>query len=268
MTSPDEPQDSQEDSQPQEAAAAPEAAASQDADQPQEAAAAPQGAAAAVGRWPEVLRRHWLWLAVSAAVVLAVVAAVTIPGSSSGFAPTASSQQLTSGGTAGHSAPAAAAPAPATAASPAAVASPGTVPGMAPLPHKLAVTLASWDAGRGGVALAVLLKDVGNTTQSAGLKLYDAMKIACSTVSTAVPAAQGSPPIPDATMQKRYSQAQATLAKAAADCRAGISAQANGEETVQTEEIPAILHRSESEFAAGSKELYLATAQIRALNNK
>lgn len=218
---------------------------------------------------PGPVRRYWLWVALSCAVAVAAVAFVNIPGNSNTLAPLGV-QLTTPGGAASPVGASAATPHPgATEPVPVAVPvpSPSGLGAVSHLPRKLAAALAKWDAGIGGAGLTVVLNNLGNATQNDGLKLYAAMRTACLTVSTAVTAARASPPIPDAAMQTWYARGLTSLAKAAVDCRAGISAQAKGEESVQTEETPAVLHRSESEFATGAKELYRATAKIKALKN-
>jgi len=136
------------------------------------------------------------------------------------------------------------------------------------VPRTLAATLRNWDAGRRGAALAAVSADVGNASQAAGLKLYAPMRLACVSLGTAVTDAKAEPPIPDAGMQQLYARALATLASAAADCRAGISAHPYGDEDIQTHENSAALGRSASELAAGTRELYLATVKISAVTRR
>jgi len=248
MISTDEAQESQEDGQPPEA---------------------PLGPAPLRRHWLWIapLRRHWLWIAVCLAVGLAALASAIMPGSSNALAPLAGTQLTAPGAAAGPAGSSTAAPNP-DATEPVPVPSSAKLSTAPHLPRKLAASLARWDAGRGGAGLTAVLNDLGNATQNDGLKLYAAMRRVCLTVSPAVATARASPPIPDATMQTWYAKGLASLAKAAVDCRAGISVQANGEESVQTEEIPAVLHRSESEFVTAAKELYRATAKIKALKNR
>jgi hypothetical protein len=108
-------------------------------------------------------------------------------------------------------------------------------------------------------------RQLGNSAQAGGVRLYLAMRQACTQLTTAVTAAGAGPPIPDAAMQHRYARALAKLAAAAAHCRAGISTSPSGE-SVTTRVNQAMIQRSMSEFAAGARELYLATGQIKTLS--
>jgi hypothetical protein len=223
---------------------------------------------------PVAIRRHWIWIALTAAVALAAFAAVNISGGSGGSAFPASASGPGSPGSPG-SGPAAAAstggtatPNPdATKPVPTAIPSPAKVStaSSAHLPRKLAASLARWKAGRGGAALAGLTLQVTTATQAAGLKLYPMMRTACVQTRSAAAAARAGPPIPDAVMQAHYETALATLTRAAADCRAAISVRPDGDETLKTTVHPRALNVSRSEFGAGAAQLYLATAKISAL---
>lgn len=138
-------------------------------------------------------------------------------------------------------------------------------PGMvhvAPLPPGVKASLQGWAAGHGGAALALVSQQLGVSAQAGGLHLYLTMKQACTQLSTAVTAANAGPPIPYAALQDQYTRALAQLAGAAADCRAGISARANGESVTMTVN-QAMLRRARAELAAGASELYAATSHIR-----
>jgi hypothetical protein len=243
MTSPDEPQETQPEGQPQDHSR-------------------PLAATRAAG----LLRRHWIWVALTAAVALAGFAAVNIPGSGNAF-PAAAGAHVSAPPAAGSPRGGASPNPDATEPIPAAVPSPAGVAAASSshLPRRLAASLARWKAGRGGATLAVLTLQVSTATQAAGLKLYAMMKMACTKVGSAVTAARAGPPIPDAAMQGRYAKALATLIKAAADCRAGISVRPDGDETLQVREHPKALSASRSEFGTGAADLFLATAKIRAL---
>src|SRR5262249_56563164 len=54
-----------------------------------------------------------------------------------------------------------------------------------------------WEAGPGGTTLAAVRELMGTAMQSAGLKLYAAMRLACSQLASDVNTAQAGPPIPD-----------------------------------------------------------------------
>jgi hypothetical protein len=246
MASSGEQQQSQGESQPQ------------DEGQPQEAAWAPA---------PH--RRRWLWIALSAAVAVAGVAALNVPGNSNAF-PAAAGAPVSAPAAAAASRPGPGLPNPdATEPVPAAVPSPARVATSARsshLPPKLAASLASWKAGSGGATLAALSIQLNSATQADGLRLYATMRLACTQVGNEVTAARAGPPIPDATMQGWYARALATLASAAADCRAGISVHPYGDEDIQAREYPKALNRSTAEFATGAVDLFRATAKINSLS--
>jgi hypothetical protein len=137
-----------------------------------------------------------------------------------------------------------------------------------PLPKELEARVTAWDRGRGGAALAALSGQFGNVLQAAGVKEYALMRMACVQLAAEVATAQATPPIPDAAMQRLYAKALADFAKGAADCRAAVSQRPTGDETIQTRENAALLHRALSLVAAGSTDLYRATAEIEALKHR
>jgi hypothetical protein len=104
--------------------------------------------------------------------------------------------------------------------------------------------------------------ELGVSAQAGGLRLYVTMQQACTHLGTAVNTANAGPPIPDAAMQSQYTRALADLTAAATDCRAGITARANGE-SVTTSVNQALLGRARAELAAGARELYTATSHIK-----
>jgi hypothetical protein len=107
---------------------------------------------------------------------------------------------------------------------------------------------------------------MGTAMQSAGLKLYAAMRRACAQLASDVSAAQAGPPIPDNAMQRLYTMALAGLSRAAADCHTAISIHEDGEHTAAHVNGP-LLNRSRVEFAAASTKLYRATGEIASLNH-
>lgn len=123
------------------------------------------------------------------------------------------------------------------------------------VPAKLAAALKTWNSGPGGGALAEITNEVGAALQSGGLKAYVQMKAACGSLESSVNAAGTRPPIPDATMQSKYSAALTVLAKAASDCRSAISLQPSGDEYVRSSANPAVLHLAQSELNSGIKSL-------------
>jgi hypothetical protein len=108
---------------------------------------------------------------------------------------------------------------------------------------------------------------MGYALQAFGARLYFPMKLACARLASDTRAAQTAPPIPDAAMQRMYGGALARLSLAAANCRQAISVLL-GDESTETHVQNVVIHRSLAEFAAGSKTLYIATAEISALSHK
>jgi hypothetical protein len=105
---------------------------------------------------------------------------------------------------------------------------------------------------------------MGNAMQAAGLKLYPSMRLACVSLALGIGAAQAGPPVPYGAMQRLYARALAGLSRASADCRSALSERASGDETVNVHLNQGFLNQSRAEFAAMSKKLYAATAEIRA----
>lgn len=130
------------------------------------------------------------------------------------------------------------------------------------VPAALAAALRTWNSGPGGGALAEITNEVGAALQSGGLKSYVQMKAACASLESSVNAAGTRPPIPDATMQSKYSAALSVLAKAASDCRAAISEQPDGGEVVQATTNAAVLQLAQSELDSGIKSLAGITTVI------
>ena len=101
--------------------------------------------------------------------------------------------------------------------------------------------------------------------QAAGVKLYASMKTTCVALAADIGTAQAGPPIPYAAMQRLYARALVRLSTAAADCRSAISVNPQDESTsIHLNE--ALLSQSRLEFAAVSRELYRATAQIQSVH--
>jgi len=123
-----------------------------------------------------------------------------------------------------------------------------------------------WDAGPGGKTLAAVREQMGTAMQSAGLKLYAQMKLACAQLASEVSTAQAGPPIPDNAMQRLYAKALAGLSRAAANCHTAISIHEDGEDTKARVNGP-LLNRSRAEFAAASTKLYRATSEIESLRH-
>ena len=121
-----------------------------------------------------------------------------------------------------------------------------------------------WDAGPGGKTLAAVRDQMGIAMQSAGLKMYAPMRVACAQLASDIGTAQAGPPIPDHAMQRMYTKTLAGLSRAAADCHTAISIHEDGEHTAAHVNGPR-LNRSRMEFAAASTKLYQATGEIESL---
>lgn len=123
-----------------------------------------------------------------------------------------------------------------------------------------------WDAGPGGKTLAAVAEQMGTAMQSAGLRMYAVMRLACAQLASDVSTARAGPPIPDDAMQRLYARALAGLSRAAADCHTAISIHEDGEDT-QVHANGPLLSRSRVEFAAASTKLYRATGEIESLHH-
>lgn len=134
-------------------------------------------------------------------------------------------------------------------------------------PPGLKHQIAHWKSGPGGAALSAATLQLGSTMQAAGVKLYATMRLACASLASEIETAQSGPPIPYASMQQLYARGLAGLSGAAADCRSAISVRPDGDESTQSYVNKALLSRSLAEFSTGSKEVYRATAEIRALRD-
>lgn len=125
--------------------------------------------------------------------------------------------------------------------------------------------VAAWNTGPGGAALSALSAHVGTVLMAHGPGQFVQMKHACVSLSAAVATASAAPPIPDPSMETGYRQALTSLAAGAADCRAAISWQSQGEEATVTTTSPALLARAVSELDAGLRDLNWATDGIKML---
>ncbi len=132
-------------------------------------------------------------------------------------------------------------------------------------PPALKDQILHWAAGRGGVTWSAVTTQLGDATQTAGARLYSQLRLECASLTSSVQTAQSAPPIPDEAMQRLYAEALAGLSATAADCRNAISVRAEGDEGQRIDVNKILLNRSLAQFAAESKELYTATAEIRVL---
>lgn len=145
------------------------------------------------------------------------------------------------------------------------VASDGLAKSVLRWPRGRTRQILSWDAGPGGKTLAAVVAQMGTAMQSAGLKQYAAMKLACAQLASDIGTARAEPPIPDSAMQRLYARALAGLSRAAAHCRSAISIHVDDESTDVHLNRP-LLNRSRVEFAAASTKLYRATGEIASLH--
>jgi hypothetical protein len=217
------------------------------------------------------LRLIVLGVGLCLAVAGASVAALSSSGGKSGHTAVGIGGQATGKNRAAQSAPAAS-PSHPTAAHP--TAAPSTTPAVTShgltkavlrLPSGLKDQAGRWRAGPGGTALLAVTQQLGAAAQSAGLRLYPQMRLACVRLDASIQAARAGPPIPDAAMQKLYGNALTELSGAAADCQQAIS-EKPGDETIAIHKNETLFNRSRSEFAVGAKTLYEATAAIPVLH--
>jgi hypothetical protein len=136
--------------------------------------------------------------------------------------------------------------------------------GALPLPTRLTGRAVAWRAGEGGTLLAAVSREYGSATQAGGMRQYASMRYNCGLLASSVSAAQTGPPIPVPAMQKLYARALAELATAAAHCKAAISQQPDGDESIETHEDPSLFRLATSELTTGARDLYRATAEIQA----
>jgi hypothetical protein len=133
-------------------------------------------------------------------------------------------------------------------------------------PPGLEPRIQRWNTGQGGTALRTVTAQLGNTMQVAGVRLYPEVKQACVALGSSVETAFAAPPIPYAAMQQAYDQVLAGLSGAVTECRNAISVRPEGDEDLKIDLNKALLNHSLAEFAAESKALYEATAEIRTLS--
>jgi len=210
-------------------------------------------------------RSRWAVIAIAVPCVGMLVAGILIAVFSS---PSAPPDRPVAGASAG---PQATTPAPASQGStgqraPAtlgpAVAGHGLAKGALRYPKQLRHQVLRWEAGPGGKALAAVTAQMGYAMQAAGTKLYPAMRLSCAQLAAEIQAARATPPIPDAAMQLTYGRALAGLSRAVAECQRALTVTGKGEDT-DTDVDNTLLSLTRAEFAAGSKLLYRATADIR-----
>ena len=124
--------------------------------------------------------------------------------------------------------------------------------------------LAVWDAGKGGAALKVVSADLGTVLMMHAGKQIPQMPHACRALGVAASAALAAAPIPDASMRLWYKRALAEIGAGATDCRAALSSMLHGDEDLVVNVNTALMDRAMSELTTGSRQLYKATAYVKA----
>jgi hypothetical protein len=128
-------------------------------------------------------------------------------------------------------------------------------------PKRLKRQVLRWEAGPGGKALAAVITQMGSAMQYAGTGLYPTLKVSCTQLVSDIETARAGPAIPDAAMQRTYGRALAELSRAAANCHRALWTTGVGED-VDFHVHSTVFNLSRAEFAAGSKLIYNATADI------
>jgi hypothetical protein len=136
--------------------------------------------------------------------------------------------------------------------------------GALPVPMRLTGRAVAWRNGQGGTLLAAVSREYGSATQAGGMRQFASMRYNCELLASSVSAAQAGPPIPVPALQKLYARALAELATAAAHCKAAISQQPDGDESLETHEDPGLFRLATAELTTGARDLYRATAEIQA----
>lgn len=125
--------------------------------------------------------------------------------------------------------------------------------------------VAAWNAGPGGTTLAAITARLGTVLMAHDARRYVQMRQECAGLAAEVRSAGAESAIPDSAMEKLYSKALASLAAGAANCQAAVSSRQQGDEDLITKANPALLATAMSELTAGTRDLYIATAGIKAL---
>jgi len=205
--------------------------------------------------------RRWRPIALSAALALAGLSAIVYLSVTAGSHPPAPGARPAAvaapAGTAAVSAPAgngaARTGADGTGAAPA--------PSLAPAAK---ARVARWNAGH-GAALTSVSGSLGAASMAGAVGHFTEMRLACVRLAAAVGAARAQPPIPDAALQRWYKIALSELAQAAANCQAAITSKPAGDEDLAAHVNTALLNLARSQFAAGAKDLYRASASVKTL---
>lgn len=125
--------------------------------------------------------------------------------------------------------------------------------------------VAAWNAGPGGAALAAISAHLGTVLMAHDERQFVQMKRECASLAAAVTAASAQPAIPDPAMENLYTKALASLAAGAANCQAAVSSHQEGDEDLITTTDPSLLVTAMSQLTTGTRDLYVATAAVKAL---
>jgi hypothetical protein len=137
------------------------------------------------------------------------------------------------------------------------------VTGPKPLAPTDPATVKSWNAGRGGAALARVTAYSGNVLMAYGSGLYPQTLQACAELAGAVKQAQALPPIPSSAMQKMYVRSLDAFKNGVAECEAAITQHPEGVEDTVTNVNHTKMNKAIAQFSIGTKDLYIATEFLR-----
>jgi hypothetical protein len=196
--------------------------------------------------------------AVLALVAVAVIVAVVWPGSKSADTASAAAPGSPDGPATAQSAAAAPAQPPTQAADAEASVGDAVKPANS-------LRVAVWNGGRGGAAWRAVSAQLGTVLMMHAEKRIPALRQGCQTLGSAVTAALAAPPIPDQTMELWYKRALTEIGAGAADCHASITSELHGDEDLVVHQNATLINRAISELSTGSKELYKATAYVKAV---
>lgn len=137
------------------------------------------------------------------------------------------------------------------------------VTGPKPLKPANPATVKSWNAGKGGAALARVTAYSGNILMAYGSGQYAQTLQACTKLAGAVRQAEVLPPIPSSAMQKMYVRSLDAFKKGIAECEAAITQHPEGVEDTATDVNHAEMTKAIAQFSTGTKDLYIATEVLR-----
>ena len=125
--------------------------------------------------------------------------------------------------------------------------------------------VAAWNGGHGGTAWRAVSAQLGTVLMMDAEKQVPQLRQACQALATTVTTALAAPPIPDRTMELWYKRALTEIGAGAVDCHASITSKLHGDEVLVVHQDASLINRAMSELSTGSKELYKATAYVKAV---